>query len=168
MPRPAAGTRALGIAVREQAVRDRLDIYQALDIDPHLLDYEGLALWEQARVTGLLDPSAVHIIAYIGHHHSVLVWGEGNDQQSVYHAKVKARQLRGAATGTDERSAADVAAFASKAHVLYVPGLRSGHPPPRNRRATGWYGYGAVPAPWKPRVFRPLNSGWRYRTQPVL
>ncbi|MCX6997673.1 MAG: hypothetical protein NTV49_11445 [Kiritimatiellaeota bacterium] len=72
----AAGRiRALAVAARRTEIAAQLDRCRALDLDPVVLDHEGLALWTQSLVEIPLAPPALRVVAYLGAFRTALAVG---------------------------------------------------------------------------------------------
>lgn len=75
---------ALMLAARRQDVETRLGVLRDLGLDPQVLDYEGLALWEQGLAERPLERDAWRVIAQVGDDQCTLVIGRQPDFQSAH------------------------------------------------------------------------------------
>lgn len=74
--------KALALAARMEDVRGKLDNLKSAGIDPHILDNEGIALWEQAlreRPADNADPRKPRAVVYIGADRYTIALGRGSD-----------------------------------------------------------------------------------------
>ena len=83
---PGKGVRALAAVVRVETIEKKLAALRERDIDPVIVDHEGLALWSQAlrEMTLPKSPSALHVIVCLGVERSTLVVGKGHEYVSSH------------------------------------------------------------------------------------
>lgn len=101
--------RTLAFAAPHATINKRLDELRANQLDPHVLDHEGLALWQhhcrQARPS-----TGLQFIVYLGENRTVWVAGEGNQflgaqsTQSSYQAATQSASSRDASVTESVRS----------------------------------------------------------------
>lgn len=97
---------ALALAVRESDLAQRLQDGQGWRVDPHVLDHEGLALWDTAAPTANVS----RMICYWGHDRTSLVYGVGNRIEAAMQTQVGANAL-----SRDETTASQWIAWAQRA-----------------------------------------------------
>jgi hypothetical protein len=74
----ARTTRVLAVGARRAEVRKKLKELAGRDVDPNLLDHEGLALWTQAgRERPAASPDGLRVVLRLGRHRSTMVVGQG-------------------------------------------------------------------------------------------
>jgi len=81
----AEGREILAVAARQADVRKRLDELASVDVDPHVLDHEGLALWSHSLET--CPPGSderYRAVCYLHAEGAVLALGERGDLRGVY------------------------------------------------------------------------------------
>lgn len=84
--------RALAVAARKENIQSRLAACAEMNMDPHCLDHEGLALWtqslaEQPAMEGL------RAVVYLGVDRTVWVFGEGSRFLSAHASRIGVREL---------------------------------------------------------------------------
>ncbi len=82
------GISTLALAARKRDIKARLKELNEIGVDPHVLDYEGLALWtqllrEQASSKTKAD-SSLKILFFVRHNQGVLVIGRGSRFRSCH------------------------------------------------------------------------------------
>ncbi len=91
------GVDALAAAARAQDVTARLGLYEKAGLDPVRLDHEGLALWTQSVREMPVERNSVRIVFHLGHGHSALVIGRGEEFVSAHSIRIGLQDLAGGA-----------------------------------------------------------------------
>ena len=93
------GVDALAAAARTQDVGARLDSYTKAGLDPVRFDHEGLALWTQSVLEMPVERGGLRVVCYLGHDHSALVIGRGEEFSSAHSIRLGLRDFAGASNG---------------------------------------------------------------------
>lgn len=91
----------LAVAARRAAVQQKLNQYQAVGIDPVIIDHEGLTLWQQSLREKSPRPDTTRIVVSLEADHIALVIGSG----SLF---LNAHSLQMAANSSAETASRDV------------------------------------------------------------
>lgn len=83
---------ALAIAAPHEAVEQRIEEAQGWKIDPHRLDYEGLALWDQYQREHDVS-NGFHVVIYLGIDRTVWVAGMAGTLLSAWSSRIGAARL---------------------------------------------------------------------------
>ena len=81
---------ALTIAARRSAIQQRLGQYQALGLDPVIIDHEGLALWQQSLSENPPVKDERRVIVSLEPDHSAFVTGVGSLYLSAHSLQITA------------------------------------------------------------------------------
>ena len=103
---------ALALAVRDETLQRTLDQAASLGMDPQIVQHEGLALWQETLGACPPEPSESRVVACLGVHRTILLYGEGSTLRGAQQIAVGQERLTGA--HTDEQ-----AAWAAKA-LLFI------------------------------------------------
>lgn len=85
--RKAAGSvRSLAIAARTGDVLKKIELYKSFDVDPAVLDHEGVALWTQSleEVPAAGGADLPRVVIYLGVERSTMVIGRGGEFISAH------------------------------------------------------------------------------------
>jgi hypothetical protein len=90
---PDGQVQALAVAARHEEIEAYLEACRALEVEPSLLDHEGLALWALAKGTSKADRDTHRVVAYIGRERTVLVLGQGRELEQVHGLRIGTQAL---------------------------------------------------------------------------
>ncbi len=80
-------SRALAVAARFVDIRKKIDLFRSFEIDPVVLDQEGLALWSQSLLEMPVAPGAGHaprVVVYLGSDRVAVAIGRGAEFISAH------------------------------------------------------------------------------------
>lgn len=76
---PAGGNvRAVAVAVPHDRLRQTLDLFQSMKVDPEFVEQEGLVLWRHAAAWRAPDPGRSRVVLYLGRDRTVVVAGKND------------------------------------------------------------------------------------------
>lgn len=130
---PDGKTLALAVAARSSAVRDKLEAYAQLGMDPVTLDQEGIALWTQSILEIPPEKGATRVVVSLSGTYATI------------------------ALGTDGKFSASHSVKQSPDHIGRILRTRLENPPVKMEWA--WTGQDAGPATIEP-LFTALQAVW--------
>ncbi len=144
---------ALAIAAPREAVEQRLQEAQDWKLDPHRLDHEGLALWDQYQREQNTQ-AGFHVLIYLGIDRTVWVAGQAGRLLGAWSSRI----------GTERLRAADESLQEWGNRSLRATALQQSHGQAGEQTTVHWCGPGCAEEPVRERVqaaLAPLNAEHR-------